>query len=101
MSNRKVDSLIQFSKASRNIVFKESLPYEAEKGRIYLIIRAIDIAENSLHELSKIKNIKVISYENKDYLGIILGKASVAYFGIKNSNIAKEIINILNEKGGI
>lgn len=96
MNYKKINSLIQFGKASRQIVTKQNLEYQVKKGRCRLILLANDIAPSSKEEVLKIAgNAKVLTYLDKKELGLVLSKSNVGIIGITNNNIAKEIIKLM------
>jgi ribosomal protein L7Ae-like RNA K-turn-binding protein len=99
INTSKINSLIQFARASRSIVYKQTLDKEVMKKRIHLIIKANDISPLTCSEFSvALSKVESISYADKASLGSLLGKEDVAIFGISNPNIAKEIIKLVNQK---
>lgn len=95
--NNKINTLIQFALRSRAIVYKQVLQGQINRNKIHLIIIAKDASSNTIKEFN-FKNVPVITYLDKEELGIILNKDSVAVFGISNPNLAKQINKLMKEE---
>lgn len=99
MNQNKINGLIGFAIRSRSISFKQTLVKDVNHKKVNLIIYASDVSENTLNEYkNEINSVKSIKYLTKNELGYLFNKENVGIFGIKNPNIAKEIIRIYNEE---
>ncbi|MEG0034286.1 MAG: hypothetical protein RR578_00240 [Bacilli bacterium] len=99
MNKTKINTLIQFAIRSKSICFKQTLGFNVYKRRVFLIVVASDISQNSRDDIDSIKkNIPCITLYSKVELGELFSKAEVSGFGIMNVNIAKEINKLVKEE---
>ena len=100
MIRDRILGLIGLSARARKICFgADSVEIEIEKGKVNLVIIAKDSSERTKTKFEKIckeKNIKSICYETIENISKAIGKNNKAIIGIKDSNIANQIIKIYN-----
>src|SRR6056297_390249 len=102
MKINKVNNMIGFAVKSGNI----SLGYKITKSdiknnRVFMIIVANDIStkiKEKIETFIENKDIYYIQYSSKEELGKLLGKNLVGVLGIKDRNMTKYIIDLINQE---
>lgn len=87
------------AKAGKVSFGADSVEMEIKKGKIKLVIIAKDSSERTKNKFSKIckeKDIKLICHETIENISKSIGKSNKAIIGIKDINIANQIIKIYN-----
>ena len=100
MTNNKILGLIGLTARARNLCFgSDSVEEGVKKKKVKLVIIAKDSSDRTKKKfvsLCESNQIPICIYENIDNLSKAIGKSNKAVVGIKDLNIAKEIIKIYN-----
>ncbi len=101
--NDRLLSFLGIIRKSGNLVFgMDSVKNECAKDNVKLVLVTLDISQNSLKEISRVKNEKPnIKFEklqySKDEIEPIINK-HCAVFGVLDENMAKKTLTLLEEK---
>ena len=100
MINNKILGLIGFAARARKIAFgADSVENDIKSGKVKLIVVAEDASirtREKYEKLGKEYNIPIIIKGNIEELSKAIGKSNKAIIGIKEENLASEIIKIIN-----
>jgi len=98
----KIDSYLGFAKKSGNLVTGAgTCSIMAAKGKLKLMIIAIDIADSSrekMERLAKSANIPYRIYGESDYLSKVTGNSGRSVFGITEKKFAEIIVNEIDSE---
>ncbi len=96
----KIVGMLGIAKRGKYIVINEDLIFKLKKGKIRLIVIALDCPKNlddNLEQLALKYNATTIRIGTKVILGNAIGLTSVNAIGIINSSIAKKIEELQQE----
>lgn len=100
MSHKKILGLIGLAARARKICFgADSVALEMKKRKVFLVVIATDASDRTKEKFKKIgeeHNIPVMIEGEIEILSKAIGKSNKAIIGIKNENIAKEVMKIKN-----
>ncbi|AOT68236.1 L7Ae/L30e/S12e/Gadd45 family ribosomal protein [Geosporobacter ferrireducens] len=102
MSNKFL-SLLGLAQRSGNLITGEdTCEIYIKKGKVKLIIVAHDASENTkkkFHDLCVYRNIKIITYGDRDEMSHAIGKSNRAVYGIKDMAFSETLIKLITEDG--
>lgn len=94
-------SFLGLIKKSGNLVSGyNSCEYDAKKDRCRLIIIAEDASDNTKKKFMDICIYRKVSYiikGKREKLGFCIGKSPVSVLGIKDENMSKAVLNMLEQ----
>ncbi|SHI78991.1 Ribosomal protein L7Ae [Geosporobacter subterraneus DSM 17957] len=96
-------SLLGLAQRSGNLVTGEdTCEAYIKKGNIKLLIVAEDASANTkkkFHDLCSYRNIKMITYGDRDQMSHAIGKSNRAVYGIKDVAFSQTLLKLINEEG--
>lgn len=92
--------MLGIAKRARAISYGDTILHQVPKRQVYLVLIAEDIGETTLKKLKDkltFYRVPYLFYENKAFLGTIIGSEQVSALAITNKNIALEISQRIKE----
>ena len=103
LMKEKIHSYLGLSKRSRNLISGyNSCIYGMKRGKIRLLILAVDLTENTIKKFERLAEAQGIPfriYGTKETLSEMTGEVGRGIFGISDNNLAAAILKEMDSSG--
>ena len=101
MSNKFLSFLGLAQRSGNLVTGEDTCEIYIKKGNVKLVIVALDASENTkkkFNDLCVYRNIKIITYGDRDQMSHAIGKSNRAVYGIKNMAFSETLIKLMTEE---